>query len=165
MPSIVWPRLEYIVASLWTTDGILTEGPPRDTLLMLRQQGLTSAIVAQTFHDPSPAAFIGTLSAFTLAALYAHYIHRDDRYQNAFLVGSACVVIFLSSAICILSPDARWLPTIRIYLPLAIVLGSSLSAVVHRSGVLDRASGGNQHLEQGREKVQLGNEVDREELS
>lgn len=118
------------------------------------------ALVARCVNDPSPAAFIGALSTFTLAALYIHHFHQDDRYQNAFLVGSACGVILLSCAIHIILPDTRWLQSLQTYLPLAIVFGSSFSAVMHRLGILDRASSGHQEIGQENEKDKLRSEPD-----
>ena len=134
-------------------------------MLMQTRQGLASATVARIFHDPSPAAFIGALSTFTLAALHVHHVHRDDRYQNAFLVGSACGGMFLSFAIHIALLDARWLQTVQTCLPVAVVLGASFSAVVHRLGMLDHASGGQQQFGQDREKVGLRNVLDGKERS
>ncbi|KAL2049790.1 hypothetical protein ABVK25_009885 [Lepraria finkii] len=118
------------------------------------------ALVARCVNDPSPAAFIGALSTFTLAALYIHHFHQDDRYQNAFLVGSACGVILLSCAIHIILPDTRWLQSLQTYLPLAIVFGSSFSAVMHHLGILDRASSGHQEIGQENEKDKLRSEPD-----
>lgn len=107
------------------------------------------ALAARYVNDPSPATFIGALSTFTLAALYLHHCHRVDQYQNAFLAGSACGTILLSCAIQFMFPQTRWLKSLQTYLPLAIILASCFSAVIHRLGILDSTSRGHKATGQG----------------
>ena len=73
--------------------------------------------------------------------------------------------MFLSFAMHIALLDARWLQTVQTCLPVAVVLGASFSAVVHRLGMLDHASGGQQQFGQDREKVGLRNALDGKERS
>ena len=106
------------------------------------QQWYPATHIARSLDDPSPGAFIGALSAFTLAALFVHHFHRGDRYQDVVLAGCVCVIASISSVIHITLPGTTWskMMYIRTYLPSTIIVGSLLSAILHRLGILGQAN-------------------------
>ena len=128
------------------------------------EQHFFVALAARYVNDPSPATFVGALSTFTLAALYLHHCHRVDQYQNAFLAGSACGAILLSCAIQFMFPQTRWLKSLQTYLPLAIILASCFSAVIHRLGILDSTSRGHKASGQGSAIVRQWNRLDEKSI-
>ena len=107
------------------------------------QQWYPARQIARSIDDPSPGAFIGALSAFTLAALFVHHFHRGNRYQDAVLAGCVCVVASISCVLHIALPGTTWSKTmyVRTYMPPTIIVGSLLSAIMHRLGILGHANG------------------------
>lgn len=107
-----------------------------------KQQWYPARQIARSVDDPSPEAFIGALSAFTLAALFVHHFHRGNRYQDAVLVGCVCVIASISCILHIALPGTSWSKTMymRTYLPPTMIVGSLLSAIVHRLGILGHAN-------------------------
>ena len=105
------------------------------------QQWCPATQIARSIDDPSPGAFIGALSAFTLAALFVHHFHRGDRYQDAVVAGCLCVIVSIAFFIHITLPGTMWskMMCIRTYLPPTIIVGSLLSATMHRLGILGHA--------------------------
>ena len=105
------------------------------------QQWYPATQIAHSIDDPSPGSFIGALSAFTLAALFVHHFHRGNRYQDAVLAGCVCVLASISCVLHIALPRMMWSSTtyIRTYLPPTIIVGSLLSAIMHRLGILGHA--------------------------
>ena len=103
-----------------------------------KQQWYPAKQIARGIDDPSPGAFIGALSAFTLAALFVHHFNRGQRYQDAVLAGCVCVVASVSCVLHIALPGTTWSKTIymRTYLPSTIIIGSLLSALMHQLGIL-----------------------------
>ncbi|KAK0515154.1 hypothetical protein JMJ35_002533 [Cladonia borealis] len=98
--------------------------------------------IARSIDDPSPGAFIGALSAFALAVLFVHHFHRGERYQDAVLAGCVCVVASISCVLHIALPGTKWSKTMdmRTYLPPTVIVGSLLSAIMHRLGILGHAN-------------------------
>ena len=84
------------------------------------------------FDDPSPAAFQGALAIFTLTTLYLYDSHREDRYQN-YCLGAAVVATAMGSITRHLmfldEPLAR---SVQICLPTSFMVGSAVSAIIHR---------------------------------
>ncbi len=108
-------------------------------------QWYSATQIAHSIDDPSPGAFIGALSAFTLAALFVHQFHQGERYQSAVLAGCVCVVASVSCVLHIALPGTTWSKTMymRTYLPPTIIVGSLLSAIMHRLGLLGHANRAN----------------------
>ena len=106
------------------------------------QQWYPATQIARSIDDPSPGSFIGALSAFTLAALFVHHFHRRNRYQDAVLAGCVCVVASISCVLHVALPRTKWSSTMsmRTYLPPTIIVGSLLSAIMHRLGILGCAN-------------------------
>ena len=107
-----------------------------------KQQWYPATQIAHSLDDPSPGAFIGALSAFTLAALFVHHVHRGDRYQDAVLAGCICVIASISCGVHVTLPGTTWskMMCVRTYLPPTIIAGSLLSAILHRLGILGLAN-------------------------
>ena len=105
------------------------------------QQWYPARQIARSVDDPSPGAFIGALSAFTLAALSVHHVHREERYQDAILAGCVCVVASISCVLHVALPGTTVskILCVRTYLPPTLIAGSLLSAIMHRLGILDHA--------------------------
>ena len=106
------------------------------------QQWYPAAQIAHSINDPSPGAFIGGLTAFTLAALFVYHFHRGQRCQSAVLAGCVCVVASISCVLHIALPGTTWSNTMymRTYLPPTIIVGSLLSAIMHRLGIVGHAN-------------------------
>ena len=110
------------------------------------QQWYPATQIARSIDDPSPGAFVGALSAFTLAALFVHHFHRGHRYQDAVVASCVCVIASISCVLHITLPGTTWskMMCIRTYLPATIIVGSLLSAILHRLGILGHANSARQ---------------------
>lgn len=125
-------------------------------------------LASYAFDDPSPAAFNGALATFTLAALYLHTLHREDQYQDYCLFAAivAAAVTWITRYILLF--DEPLAQSIQIYLPMSIVVGSVVSAILHRIhfiGSWTRLRGKEEEREQRREVLTGGQEKGEDEGS
>ena len=73
---------------------------------------------------------------FTLAALYLHIFHRGDRYQDHCLVVGIVAAAVTASTRCLVFYEEPLAHSIQICLPISIMVGSVVSAIIHRMGSL-----------------------------
>ena len=90
---------------------------------------------------------------FTLAALYLYTFHRGDRYQDHCLVVGAVTAAMASSTRWLVFSDEPLAHSIQICLPTSIMVGSVVSAIIHRMGFL--ATSGEQEYEWEQRKESL----------
>lgn len=122
------------------------------------QQNYPSVLVSYAFDDPSPAAFDGALAVFTLAALYLHALHREDRYQNHCQVAGIAVAAVISGTRYFLLFDEPLAHSIQICVPTSIMVASVFSAIIHRMGSLASSRAHEHEWEQGKETIADGQE-------
>ncbi|KAL9132385.1 MAG: hypothetical protein Q9175_006444 [Cornicularia normoerica] len=117
-----------------------------------------SVLASYTFDDPSPTAFDGALVMFTLASLYLHTFHREDRYQNHCLVARIVAAAVTSSARYFLLFDEPLAHSIQICLPINIMVASVVSTIIHQMGPLATSREQEHEWEQSKKTLIRGQE-------
>lgn len=84
------------------------------------------------FDDPSPAAFEGALTVFTLATLYIYSSYREERYQNLCLVAALVSAPIISITKDLMLHNESLAHSVQIYLPASVLIVSAASVIIHR---------------------------------
>lgn len=87
---------------------------------------------SRSFHfssiieKPSPPVFLAACIAFAFAVAAFRYSHRQDPFEDHFIVTSIMVAIYLSWA------SENFLMTVKSMVPWSVILGLILSSLAHR---------------------------------